>query len=322
MITRSQFRSRRERQHRYRVHMHHLAWGVVCLLLLLTLSGILVRAQSLELQNASLQQQLHALKTAPEGTCHTAATWQPDSTTVLSVLGRNYRVHLPAQFDRSTYYPLVMIYSGKGATPETIEQAFGMDSLPAIMAYPQPSASIDHSLAWEGAPYSSKSDDVAFTSAILDQLQAKLCIDKNRVYATGLSNGGGFTSLLSCKLSDRFAAYAVISGAMYAPAGDCTPPRPVPLLAIHGDSDPVVPYNGSFTRQLPNIDAWATRRAELNGCATSFTDNIVPGQVATTWSSCRNNATVKSIRIVGGGHSWGLITNAELWQFLSQFRLR
>lgn len=321
MITKSQFRSRRKQQSRYRAHMHHVAWGVVCLLLLLSLSGILVRSQSLELQNASLRQQLRALKTAPQSTCHLAGTWLPNSTTVLSVTGRSYRVHLPAAFDSNTYYPLVMLYTGKGASPEAVERSFGMDALPVVMVYPQPTASTDHSLAWEGAPYSSNADDVAFTSTILDQLQAKLCIDKTRIYATGLSNGGGFASLLSCKLSDKFAAYAVVSGALYAPASNCVPPRPVPLLNIHGDSDPIVPYNGSLARRLPPIDTWAARRAEFNGCKVSFTDNIAPGQIATTWNSCRDNATVKSIRVIGGGHAWGLVTNNELWQFLSQFTL-
>lgn len=148
-------------------------------------------------------------------------SWKPNSTTVLSALGRNYRVHLPAAFDSSTYYPLVMFYAGKGGTAEGIEYTFGTDSLPVIAVYPQSTPSTDGSLAWESAPYSSRADDVAFTTTILDQLQVKLCVDKTRIYAAGFSNGGGFASLLSCKLSERIAAIAIVSGAMYAPASDC-----------------------------------------------------------------------------------------------------
>lgn len=321
MITQSQFHSRRDkRRARYRAHMHHLAWGVVCLFLLVSLAAILVRTQSLELQNASLQQQLQTLKTVPTDTCHVANSWKPNSTTVLSALGRNYRVHLPATFDSNTYYPLVMLYPGKGASAAMGESAFGMDSLPVIMAYPEPTASTDHSLAWEGAPYSSKADDINFTKTILDQLQANLCIDKTRIYATGLSNGGGFTALLSCELSDRFAAFVVIAGAMYPQSSNCIPSRPTPLLNIHGDNDPVVPYSGSLTRQLPNIDTWTAHRAALNGCTTSFTTATVD-QASTTWSNCRGNATVKGIRVIGGGHAWNLIPNTDLWQFMSQFTL-
>lgn len=321
MITRSRFQSRRKQQSRYRAHMHHFAWGVVCLLLLVSLGGILVRTQSLEAQNISLQQQVQALKTAQTSTCHVSDVWKPGSTTVLSALNRSYRVHLPAQFDKDSYYPLVLFYAGKGGTAEGIEYTFGTDSLPVIAVYPQSTASTDGSLAWESAPYSSKVDDVAFTAAILDQLQAKLCVDKTRIYAAGFSNGGGFASLLSCKLSERVAAIAIVSGAMYAPASGCKPPRPVPLINIHGDSDGIVPYGGSLTRHLPNIDAWTHDRAVLNGCRNSFTDAARPSQVVTTWSDCAGNATVESVRVIGGGHGWNLISNTDLWQFLSRFTL-
>ncbi len=322
MITQSQFHSRRDkRRARYRAHMHHLAWGVVCLFLLVSLGAILVRAQSLELQNASLQQQLQAIRTTPTDTCHVASSWKPNSTTVLSALGRNYRVHLPAAFDSSTYYPLVMFYAGKGGTAEGIEYTFGTDSLPVIAVYPQSTPSTDGSLAWESAPYSSRADDVAFTTTILDQLQVKLCVDKTRIYAAGFSNGGGFASLLSCKLSERIAAIAIVSGAMYAPASDCKPPRPVPLINIHGDNDGIVPYGGSLTRRLPNIDTWTHDRAVLNGCKNSFTDTARPGQIVTTWSDCMSNATVESVRVIGGGHGWNLISNLDIWQFLSRFTL-
>lgn len=47
--------------------------------------------------------------------------------------------------------------------------------------------------------------DVAFTSALLDDLEANYCIDRSRVFATGHSWGGDMAQVVSCFLGDRFA---------------------------------------------------------------------------------------------------------------------
>ena len=40
-------------------------------------------------------------------------------------------------------------------------------------------------------------DDFSFVRRLLDRLEESLCIDTSRVYATGMSNGAGLTSLLA-----------------------------------------------------------------------------------------------------------------------------
>lgn len=300
--------------------MHHYAWGVVCFLLLLSMGGLWVHAQSLDNKVHSLQKELADTKHPVATTCKLNGSWTAATTRVLSVSNRQFGVHLPKDFSDQHYYPVVMLYPGKGASPQVAEVAFGTNSFPAIVVYPYPTISTDGVYAWQGAPYSSKANDVQFTADILDKLQSELCVDRTKIYAVGMSNGGGFASLLSCKLSDRFAAYAVVAGAMYAPAGQCKPPRPTPLINVHGDNDTIVPYGGSLTRHLPNIDSWVATRADYNGCKAPTTINDVQ-TVVTTWHQCDKNATVQNVRIVGGGHGWGGITNDALWQFLSQFSL-
>lgn len=300
--------------------MHHLAWGIVCFILLLCMGGLWVHAQSLDNKVHGLESKLAATKQSAQTTCRVNGEWQPGTTKVQTINGRQFGVHTPKNFTSHDYYPLIMLYPGKGASAESAQIAYGTDSFPAIVVYPHPTISTDGAFAWQGAPYSSKANDVQFTAAILDKVQSDLCIDRTKVYAVGMSNGGGFASLLSCKLSDRFAAYAIVSGALYAPAGDCKPPRPTPLINVHGDNDTIVPYTGSFTRHLPNMDAWVAQRATYNGCKTPTTLNNVYS-VVTTWHQCNSNATVQNVRIVGGGHGWGGLTNDELWQFLSQYSL-
>lgn len=302
-----------------------LAWGVVCLAITAVLIGLWIQAQTLENQNNDLKKQLSALD-MPDDTCRVVGSWQPDqsksASTVVNGSPRNYLVHMPDSFQDGKYYPLVMFYVGRGGTAHNAEVAYDLDRLPAIVIYPVPTMGQQNMTAWEGAPYSSGADDIAFTSAILDEVESDLCIDRTRVYAAGMSNGGGFASLLSCKLSDRFAAYAIVSGAMYPPESTCKPSTPTPLISIHGDHDPTVPYYGSLTRQLPPIESWVSMRAADNHCkAPPITTYESATIVLTSWNNCQDGTKVQNVRIEGGGHVWGAVPNETLWQFLSQFSL-
>lgn len=83
------------------------------------------------------------------------------------------------------------------------------------------------------------SPDLAFVRALLDRLERDWCVDRARVYAAGMSNGAGFTSVLGCVLADRLAGIALVAGARVAPG--CAPARPIPVLIVHGRGDRVVP---------------------------------------------------------------------------------
>jgi len=107
--------------------------------------------------------------------------------------------------------------------------------------------------------------DVQFVRAILDTLEGERCVDRRRVFATGMSNGGFFANLLGCELADRVAAVAPVAGAL--PLGNCVPARPVPVLLVHGRADRIVaPAMARAAR-----DWWARAdtcgaRAERDGC--------------------------------------------------------
>ena len=38
-------------------------------------------------------------------------------------------------------------------------------------------------------------DDVGFVTALLDSLEAELCVDAGRIYSTGISNGAGISAV-------------------------------------------------------------------------------------------------------------------------------
>ena len=75
-------------------------------------------------------------------------------------------------------------------------------------------------------------DDVGFIDDLLDRVESTYCVDKRRIYATGMSNGGFLTHRLGCELSDRIAAIAPVAGVLGLATNDCRPSRSVPYCTF------------------------------------------------------------------------------------------
>src|SRR5207302_2556094 len=78
-------------------------------------------------------------------------------------------------------------------------------------------------------------DDVRYLRDLVREIESELCIDRARIYATGMSNGAIMSYRLACEASDIFAAIAPVDGAGGLPA--CAPKRPGPALALDGPRD-------------------------------------------------------------------------------------
>src|SRR5690606_11668886 len=88
-----------------------------------------------------------------------------------------------------------------------------------------------------------KIDDVKFISSLIDKLVNEYRIDPNRVYVTGMSNGGMMCYRLAAEIPDKIAAIAPVSGTMvYTPTSEQK--RSVPLLHLHSRLDKIVPSDG------------------------------------------------------------------------------
>jgi len=156
-------------------------------------------------------------------------------------------------------------------------------------------------------------DDVAFVVDLIDFMAAQVCVDQQRIYATGMSNGGLFTSVLVCDLSERIAAAVSVAGVTHPET--CSPSRAVPFMAFHGTDDTVVPYGGGgestlsgsegsgdfFEQVMP--DEMAEFAADF-ACA-DFADSVISAEVSLrSWSGCRDDVDVIFYTIEGGGHTW------------------
>ncbi len=169
---------------------------------------------------------------------------------------------------------------------------------------------------------------VAMLHATLDRVQAQWCIDRERVYAAGLSRGAGLAMSLGCTTPRRVAAIAAVAGLRYtALACDDTPPLPV--IAFHGAADRIAPFEAA----LESAQRWAAH----NGCAPNTRPEPLVGPVTVTrYAACAGGAAVEFYAIEGDGHTWAgaaqpgsaadettqLITaNELLWAFFAPRRL-
>jgi polyhydroxybutyrate depolymerase len=227
---------------------------------------------------------------------------------------RRYILHVPDTVDPSTPVPLVISLHGFAEWPaHQMEISRWNDLADAhgfLVVYP----------AGTGLPprwrIRSDSDetavtmtDVEFISNLIDSLMGQYNIDPTRIYANGLSNGGGMADMLGCTLSDRIAAIGGVSGAYLFPREDCHPPRPVPVIAFHGTADPIVPYAGgessSFHYPFPPVTDWAADWAVRDGCPNSSVSLPAVGTVTgIRYGGCLEDAEVILYTIHGGGHSW------------------
>ena len=221
---------------------------------------------------------------------------------------RTALVHVPASLDLRHRAPLVLSFHGSGTTAEFQAGYDGVDAegdaAGYISVHPQglPVDLFGNGnivLGWD--LYNPDTRDPAFVRALLTQLDTVLCIDSRRVYATGISNGGGMAELLACTLSDRIAAIAPVAA---LPALPCPAAEPTPTIAFHGRQDLFIPYDGIPAVGLPGTEDVVGAIAIRNGCSPE-----PPARRAVTvhvqrirWDDCQ--APTVLYRIEQHGHAW------------------
>ena len=288
-----------------------LALGFIAGAILLV-SLLLIHIQSLSLQVATLKTQVakseRQVASFERSFCSTGAAEVRDGVTIRHTIqtgevARTYQVHTPPNYDPSVRYPVVINFDGIEGSGNRIEAYSGMDSLPAIAIYPDSLPGKSGFTAWQGAPYSLKGDyDTDFIRTMLDELPLNYCVDSGRVFAVGMSNGGGFAMLAACKLSDKIRAVAVVSGAFYE---SCRATERQPsVLAIHSSNDRQIPFGGSKARKLPKITEWAQREARYRSCEEKNKNIEQSGTIQYDWTGCKDDSTVRLVVLKGQNHGW------------------
>jgi len=254
-----------------------------------------------------------------------AALEPGDHRRTLEVDGRQrtYLVHVPPGSDPDTPRPLVLAFHGGGANADTMVPFSGLndkaDEEGFLVVYPEGSGRFDRMLTFNAGnccayAVAQQIDDVAFTRRMLDDVEEAVTVDRRRIYATGMSNGGMMAYRLAAELWDRIAAIASVSGPMGTK--ECHPGRAVAVMHFHGDADEFAPFHGGRGRGLSGtdfypvdhgIEAWV----RANGCDPSPAIAQLPDREAdgTTVREIRYGGGVDGTEVVlvvieGGGHTW------------------
>jgi polyhydroxybutyrate depolymerase len=261
-------------------------------------------------------------------------------------LTRDYRVYIPAAYNANKAVPLLFNLHGYGSN--NLEQDFYgnfkpiADTANFLMVLPNGTLDQQNKRYWNNFLVSSTVDDVEFISNLLDTMISKYNIDINRVYSTGMSNGGFMSYALACGLSNRIAAIASVTGTMVTPnLNNCTPGRAVPVMQIHGTADNTVPYNGLPMSAFVPIETLVNTWVNKNGCNATPVITAVPNNSTTDGCTAERflyengieGSTVEFYKITGGGHTWpGAainvgVTNQDfsasfvIWRFLNKYKL-
>lgn len=258
---------------------------------------------------------------------------------------RDYILYVPANYNGNSAVPLVFNFHGYGSNA-TGQMWYGdfrdiADTAGFMVIHPQ-GTYFDGKRHFNvgGWTIGSTTDDVGFTDALIDTIVANYPIDLNRIYSTGMSNGGYMSFLLACQLSDKIAAVASVTGSMtpqtFTP---CSPTHPTPILQIHGTSDNVVPYNGAnWTKSIDQVlQYWINYNNCSSAASTTAIENTDTGDGSTAelfvYSGGDNQSRVEHIKISGGTHTWPGTSNSnsganqdfnaslEIWKFFSQYDL-
>ena len=134
--------------------------------------------------------------------------------------------------------------------------------------------------------------DLKFFDAVLEKLKKDYKIDAARIYCTGHSNGAVFTYDLWSARGATFAAVAPVAGVAL---GGFNGAKPLPVLHIAGESDPVVP----FRFQQATVNSAKT----LNGCDATGVPWMTSGALVGTEFKSKAGAAVVSV-VFPGGHTY------------------
>lgn len=206
--------------------------------------------------------------------------------------------------------PLVVVLHGAFGSGEHTRTATGWDALADregfMVAYPN-----GYGRTWNagrccGVAFNQKIDDVAFLHQLTEHLVQAEGVDRERVYAVGMSNGAMMAYAWACYRPEDLAGIGPVAGALVA---DCQPKSPVNVVALHGTADRNVPISGgvgprSVTRyKYPSLAASVVPFVNADRCTPAPRRNDrAPLHVSTF--NCVSGAGVTVAVVEGLGHEW------------------
>lgn len=261
--------------------------------------------------------------TVPSGMDSQSMRYVTKGTVLHDSIKRTYALVVPPSVNKDGHkVPLVLVLHGGGGnsafamkssgfTDKAIKEGF-------IVAYPEGTGPTSGMfLTWNakhccGTAMRNGVDDVGFVSKLIDKLIKEQPVDPDRIYVTGMSNGGMMTHRLATELSDKIAAIAPVVATLFG--DEKQPANPVPAIIFNGLLDKSVVYTGgthggrfadSWDNSVKplNVEAQASFWAKANG-SSSQPQIEETKTVRHLYYKCPQDKDVEMYVVKDGGHAW------------------
>jgi len=239
----------------------------------------------------------------PSVGCGTAGITPGFKTNQMVTVGsgtRTYAINVPANYDASKHYPVIFAYHGNGGTGAGMKGVFNFEAkhdAEAIFVYPDAVGGGWTLDKWDAT----NNPDIAFLESMITSIGAKYCVNTDRVFATGFSNGAFFANHIGCVLGSKIRAVAAHSGGgPYTLNGEhymngkliCKSPKPKGVMIIIGDQDGLlsdteasrVVWTGNLSCQSTQNASTPTPCKQYAGCSSTFKTCVIPGLGHQAWS--------------------------------------
>jgi polyhydroxybutyrate depolymerase len=241
---------------------------------------------------------------------------------------RQYKLYVPAAYDGSEPWPLVISYHGYTSDMDQQIELTTMnvvaDTAGFLVAYPQgltvtrypgdflPAWLPASGPGWNTPDVQGAQDDVDFTRQVILRIQASHAVDEERIHAAGISMGAFMAFHAGCELSDLLASVAgVAAQPSQAVLDGCAAAGDMSRLMVHGTADAVVPYGG-VAGLVPSVEecgeAWAAALECGPEPVVTELPDLDPDDESTvtvmSYAGCRDSREVLIYRVNNGGHGW------------------
>ncbi|MCF3124434.1 polyhydroxybutyrate depolymerase [Streptomyces arenae] len=208
---------------------------------------------------------------------------------------RVYTVHAPPGYTRARKLPLVIAlhpYPADGRAAAAISGLSAKaDKDNFLVVYPDGLNRGFNAMICCGTE-----DDVGFIRTITKRLTGTWNADPDRVYATGISNGGDMSYKLAVELPGTFAAVAPVSGGYLG--SDAAKASYLPRTPVS-----VITFIGGLDEHYAGMDAGITSWQKRLSCEQAKADTL-KNRIKRTTAKCRDGSDVVVYRLPEMGHSW------------------
>jgi len=239
---------------------------------------------------------------------------------------RSYILHAPKQVAEGKPLPMVIMLHGGTGTARGAARWYGWNELADeegfLVAYPDGTGRLQtwNAMHCCGSSLREDVDDVGFIRAMIDDIAAATRVDRSRIFATGMSNGGMMSFRLGGEMSDVLAAIGPVcgsNGGRTHATGELRlpsqPRHPVAVMAVFGQADDNVPFDGGHPRKglvKTRVDVSAAESiafwVKANQCAAEPKRRVEKDGKVTiqTYVDRKHGADVVLVAVRDLGHAW------------------